>query len=315
MSASWYDVLGVAPDATHDEIRSAWRDATADLEPTDRRFDLYNQAAKVLLDPEARADYDRELVPATDEPGGAPDADGSETSGAGGAEMPDGPDPESAESPDAGGAESPDAGEEAAPTTGATGQRRALPDVPAWLLVALALAVVVVGAVAGYLRLREDDATSSPHDDAVREAQAVLEQSFGSVLTYSWDDLETAHQRAAALLTPRYQCEFDRVWALVEEQAESVQAEVRTDVVRSGVTRVDDDGDRVELVALIRNQVSNKAGDQGVGSLLLGVTMVERDGSWLVDEVDGLEGGDAAEESDPCASGSPSASPSDSPDE
>src|SRR5690606_15519957 len=58
MSVSWYDVLGVAPDATTDEIRAAWREATADLEPTDRRFDLYNQAAKVLLDADSRAAYD-----------------------------------------------------------------------------------------------------------------------------------------------------------------------------------------------------------------------------------------------------------------
>ena len=50
----WYAVLGVAPDASADEIRAAWRSAVADLDPTDRRFRVYNQAAEVLLDPAGR---------------------------------------------------------------------------------------------------------------------------------------------------------------------------------------------------------------------------------------------------------------------
>jgi Mce-associated membrane protein len=65
---SWYDVLGVAPDAPADEIRAAWRLAIADLDPTDRRFGPLNRAAEVLLDPERRAAYDAELNPPVPEP-------------------------------------------------------------------------------------------------------------------------------------------------------------------------------------------------------------------------------------------------------
>jgi Mce-associated membrane protein len=61
MNANWYDVLDVEPTATADEIRTAWRAAVADLDPTDRRFRVYNQAAEVLLDPAKRAAYDAEL--------------------------------------------------------------------------------------------------------------------------------------------------------------------------------------------------------------------------------------------------------------
>lgn len=60
---SWYDVLGVAPDAPADEVRAAWRSAIADLDPTEPRFGVLNRAAEVLLDPERRAAYDAELVP------------------------------------------------------------------------------------------------------------------------------------------------------------------------------------------------------------------------------------------------------------
>ena len=293
MSVSWYDVLGVAPAATEDEIRTAWRAATSDLEPTDRRFDLYNQAAKVLLDPEARADYDRAQgaeAASSEAESASPEVEPVETAEETLEAEPASPEVEPVE-------------------TGTESQKPGLRSrlragVPAWLLAGLALAVLVVGGVAGYLHLADD----ADADDGARvhEAQAVLEDSFGDLLTYRYDDLESAHQRAVALLTPRYRCEFDRVWSLVEDQAEKVETVVKTDVVRSGVTRVSEAGDRVELVALIRNEVTNKGGDQGVGTLLLGVTMVADDRGWLVDEVDGLEGGEQADGGDPCAEDAPS---------
>ena len=68
VSPSWSDLLGVAPDASESEIRSAWRGGIADLDPTDRRFAVLNQAAEVLLDPARRAAYDAELAEAAPEP-------------------------------------------------------------------------------------------------------------------------------------------------------------------------------------------------------------------------------------------------------
>jgi len=65
---SWYDLLGVAPDAPANEVRAAWRLAIADLDPTDRRFGLLNRAAEVLLDPAGRAAYDAELAPSEPAP-------------------------------------------------------------------------------------------------------------------------------------------------------------------------------------------------------------------------------------------------------
>jgi len=61
--ANLYDVLDVEPTSTPDEIRAAWRAAVAELDPTDRRFRVYHQAAEVLLDPRRRASYDAELAP------------------------------------------------------------------------------------------------------------------------------------------------------------------------------------------------------------------------------------------------------------
>ena len=55
MTPTWYDLLGVEPDASSDEIRAAWKTAIADLDPGDRRFRALNEAAEVLLDPDRRA--------------------------------------------------------------------------------------------------------------------------------------------------------------------------------------------------------------------------------------------------------------------
>ena len=74
--ASWYDVLGVEPGASTEEIRAAWRSGIADLDPSERRFRLLNQAAEVLLDPARRAEHDAALAqgePEPDEPDGPAD--------------------------------------------------------------------------------------------------------------------------------------------------------------------------------------------------------------------------------------------------
>ena len=62
VTPSWYDVLDIELGASETEVRTAWKSAIADLEPTDRRFRLLNQAAEVLLDRDRRAAYDVELL-------------------------------------------------------------------------------------------------------------------------------------------------------------------------------------------------------------------------------------------------------------
>ena len=71
---SWYDLLGVEPDASADEIRAAWKSSIADLDPSDRRFRTMNQAAEVLLDPDSAARVRRQRWCPTSP--GEPDASG-----------------------------------------------------------------------------------------------------------------------------------------------------------------------------------------------------------------------------------------------
>src|SRR5215469_11549848 len=68
---TWYDVLGVLPDAPPDDIREAWQARRAALEPgalagappevmsaADRARQAVEEAGRVLADPAARESYD-----------------------------------------------------------------------------------------------------------------------------------------------------------------------------------------------------------------------------------------------------------------
>jgi hypothetical protein len=68
---SWYDVLGVVPDASADDIRQAWQVRNAALQPdvlagappevlsaADRARHTVEEAFRVLTDPSARESYD-----------------------------------------------------------------------------------------------------------------------------------------------------------------------------------------------------------------------------------------------------------------
>src|SRR5580692_2199602 len=71
---TWYDVLGVLPDAPPEDIREAWQAKWAVLQPAtlagappdvlkaaDRARQVVDEAWGVLADPAARASYDEEI--------------------------------------------------------------------------------------------------------------------------------------------------------------------------------------------------------------------------------------------------------------
>ena len=71
---TWYDVLGVLPDALPDDIRDAWQARKAALQPgmlagappdvlsaADRALQAVEEAWRVLADPAARESYDEDI--------------------------------------------------------------------------------------------------------------------------------------------------------------------------------------------------------------------------------------------------------------
>jgi Mce-associated membrane protein len=252
VTPTWYDLLGVEPDASPDEIRAAWKAAIADLDPTDRRFKALNEAAEVLLDPARRSEYDASLVPEDDVRTDA----AAETE----AQL---------EEP---GATHPD-GDSRTP---------AGPNVPAWLLAALALLVAVALGCAGYLVTQpSDDAIA----DATSDAQGAAERSVATILAYDYRHLDDDQKAAESLMTPSYQKKYDQLFSVIKQNAPGLQAVVTVQVIASGIVRSGDD--RVQVLVFLNRPTTNKQSteptiyrDQVV------MTMEKSDGDWLVDNMD-----------------------------
>lgn len=258
MTPSWYDVLGVEPTASDVEIRAAWKTAIADLDPTDRRFRSANQAAEVLLDPARRAAHDAELAAVVPpEPG--PEAEPE-------------PEPEAEAEPE------PAVGVEPAPSAGRS--------VPSWLLAVVAL--LAAGSVALAVWLASDLGTSEDAvEDAARTAQARAEQAIVPVLSFSHERLEEDRATARSYLTPSYREEYDRLFDVISDNAPSTETVVTGQVLDSALVRTDDDGTRVDVLVFLDRSTERKDYEEPQTSYdQVTVTMVERDGDWLVDGLD-----------------------------
>lgn len=247
-SPSWYDLLGVAPDASPDEIRAAWRTAIADLDPTDRRFGTLNQAAEVLLDPDRRAAYDAELAPPVDaEPEPPVDAE---------------PEPQPA-------------------AAAVPAERRG---VPAWLLVGLAVAVLLVAGVAGYFYVTEpsDDAV----EDATAAAQSAAERAVVPILSYDAANLDESKAAAEPYLTGDYRTKYEQLYdGIIRENAPSTGTVLTAELIRSSIVRAGDD--RVEVFVLLNQSRTNKQSKEPVVyKQWVTMTMQEVDGEWLVAGMD-----------------------------
>jgi Mce-associated membrane protein len=248
-SPSWYDLLGVAPDAPADEIRTAWRLAIAELDPTDRRFGPLNRAAEVLLDPERRAAYDAQLVPEVPEPGQAPEPE---------------PEPEAPAS-----AERPD------------GERRM---VPGWLLVGVAVVTLLVAGAAAVVAATVPSDQSV--DQASGAARAAAERAIVPILSYDAAHLDESKAAAEGFLTGAYRKEYTKLFdGVIAANAPSTGTVVEADLVSSGVVRADDD--RVQVFLLVDQSRTNKAEKEPVVyKNWVTVTMEKVDGDWLVSGLD-----------------------------
>lgn len=250
---SWYDLLGVAPDASADEIRAVWRAQIADLDPTDRRFAVFNQAAEVLLDPTRRAAYDAELAPAT-----AVAEPGPEHEPVVEAE------PEAAVVPS--GADAP------------SGARVAL--VPGWLLLAVALLTLALVATAVVLWVREPSAGDVEAD--ARAAQAAAERAVVPILSYDATHLDESKAAAQQYLTGKLREDYDRIFTgLIEKNAPSTRTVVTATLVRSSIVRADEGHAQVFLL-VNQTRTNKKYTEPEVYKNWVTLTMDEVDGSWLV---------------------------------
>jgi Mce-associated membrane protein len=274
MSVSLYDLLDVDEHATPEQIRSAWKVEIADLDPTDRRFRAYNDAAGVLLDPGKRTAYDAELAAGRDEP----DAD----SAAG---------PVVVEQVDA---------PVNAPV--ATDADTASSGPPTWaLLVAAGAAVLSIALLVAVSSWPGSWGDPSPEEQAesAEEAESAgatavdaADAAVPAVLSYDYRTLDADFAEAESYLTDDF---AEKRSALFEQQAESgmtLREQVVSDKVvvtartsGTGLTRVSEDGDRATVVVYV-DQDSQK-GKDAPRSLRMWATlsMVADGDDWLLDDI------------------------------
>nr|WP_246305308.1 hypothetical protein [Nocardioides marinisabuli] len=257
--------MGVEPDASTEEVRSAWRSAIADLDPSERRFRLLNQAAEVLLDPARRAEHDAALE-------------------AGRSDEPEPEEPVATPTTPA---------TRATPTTPAaavppTGSR--LPLVPGWALVVLAVLAVlsVSAAVVVWVQPNERVVSAAEGGNEIEEsaeqARATAERAVGPVLSYDYRSFEESTAAARSYMTVDYQEDYDQLVAALEPNLEEVQPVVEVEVVDSAVVRTS--GDRVDVLLFVNRPTLNKGMDEPVVYKdQVTMRMVREDGTWLVDDL------------------------------
>ena len=288
MSASWYDVLGVDETATAAEIRSAWRESIADLDPGDRRFRLYNEAAEVLLDDERRAAYDAELAAA----GVSGDGEAMRVTDDLATTPADEPDPEARPERAEPAAETavrpaPEPGTTAAPEPAAAGSGRTLPWVPGWLLAGLAVMLLLVTVTAAYLQVTGSDAVAA--DDAADEATAAARTSVPLVFTYDYRYPDRDKDRALRVLTGDLKAQYDELWAkAIGPNLEKSKGFAKTTSATAGVACVSDDGQRVGVLVVLDSEAGNVKQTQKL-TLAFTATMVEKEGDWLIEKIDGWD--------------------------
>jgi Mce-associated membrane protein len=298
---TWYDVLGVRRDASPEEIKAAWRDATDKFEPGSGsgQFRMFNEAADVLLDPEQRRRYDATLdaerAPETAQAstGTAPGTAAATTS-APVLERDPAPASDSETVPDTDEHASPDTEAPPAParrrrsrgvSTGVLAALGGLNLLTLGLVAVLTLAVLVATAITGVKVHQEGNII-----DARDEAPAAAERAAKAVLSYDYRTLPADRKRASAYLTSDFRKKYLENFTLLEKQKDgtpgaAVQTKtvVTSSVLGSGVM---DDDDGVVRVLVYVNQTSTRPGrDPQIFQNRVAMTMEHVGNRWLVDDL------------------------------
>lgn len=275
MTPSWYDVLGVEPDADDIEIRGAWKASVADLDPTDRRFRLRNRAAEVLLDEDRRAAHDLELAAEVDDD---EDEDITEQDVVDKGET------------FAGDTSAPEVWEVSKPSGTAAAEAssasrpRLLVTAALGVLAAVLLVAAVVSLTAGGSSSGVAASPSAlPDGRQVATARAAAEAAVVPVLSYDYRKLEQDKQAALSYMTPKYAAEYEQLFAsVIAVNAPSTQTVVSVEVLASGVVRTGED--LVDVLLFVNRPTTNKQQttpeiykDQAT------LRMRSIDGEWLVD--------------------------------
>lgn len=287
-SIDLYAVLGVAHDASADEIRAAWKAAVADLDPTDPKLNVFNQAGAVLLDPAKRQKYDAELESA-ESAASAAGVRGSDAAAGGPPAYH--PAVRSSRPPakpaTAGGSLS---GSAAAASPAGDLDRANRPGALASPVLIAVLAVLAVASVlaailaAGPLGRVLPDKGVPGSEKRLADAVAAAEDAAVPVLSYDYRTLAEDKKDASSRMTSDFREQYEQTFTLIEQNAPATQAVVAVEVLASAVARASTED--VEVLLFV-NRPTTKKGSAEPSIFRDQVTFTMRlvDGEWLVDDM------------------------------
>jgi Mce-associated membrane protein len=117
-----------------------------------------------------------------------------------------------------------------------------------------------------------------------RDAQVAAERAVVPVLSYDYEHLQADQEAATALMTGSYKSEYDKLFAVLEENAPRTRTRVTAEVVASGIVRAA--GDRVQVLVFVDRPTTNKlSAEPTVYKDQVTLSMQLVDGVWLVDDL------------------------------
>ncbi|MET3961279.1 Mce-associated membrane protein [Marmoricola sp. OAE513] len=289
---SWYEILGVAPDATPAEIKAAWRDATDKFEPGTNaaQFRMFNEAADVLLDPQRRNAYDAEQ--AGEERSGTADAAAVAEVVTAAAEEPEAvaaPAPAStapvpAVEPELTASEPRSGG-----LVGAlAGSTVALLIVGVLLLASL----VAVGFVGKHVLDERETASSERRDEKNgAEARAVAATAMTAALSYDYRTIDADREKISAYVAPSFRKEFLATYDLLTKGANGapggaikLKAAQKVEIGETGV--IEADAKRARILVFLNTTTTKTGTEAQERAWRIRVTMLHSGDKWLVEDLD-----------------------------
>jgi Mce-associated membrane protein len=161
-------------------------------------------------------------------------------------------------------------------------------DVPLRVVAGLgALALLLVAAATWYgVPMLREVREAHGVDDAQQMAPAAAERAATAILSYDYRSLDTDKKSAVRFMTDKYGKKYvDTFDHLVKGNAEQVKAKVDAQVVSSGVSMAQPDRANVLLYV---DQTTTSTANSGQPQTALNrvmFSMVDRDGTWLVDHI------------------------------
>lgn len=289
MSANLYDLLDVDESATSDEIRAAWKAVIADLEPDDRRFRAYNDAAGVLLDDERRAAYDATLAEERAEEEPVDDAPAPVASPTSTVSLTKEPTPAPAD--DAADGPTADAAESEPTRAASPGPRTAtlvVAGVAAVLAIALAIWVFTLDGVRAEASPQDVAERAAVQEEAAESVESAAEQMVAPVLSYNHKTMEADLDRLQGYLTQQMADKQAKAWPELTKEAVAQEVVVEAAATGTALTRVDPDGKRATVVVFIDQYVQKKGAQPFVLRMWATMSLVRADGSegrWLLDDL------------------------------